>query len=197
MEALLRTGKVKAIGVSNFDIPKLTNLLANSSVVPAANQIEKHPYLQQPDLTEFCRERGILLQGYSPLGNNTTGEPRVLDDKKACEIAAKLELEVGQVLISWGIQKGHVVMPKSVRESRIRSNFKDVVLPEWAMEGLDALERHKRFNFPARWGVDIFGERGIDDVRRAAKNAGEENKTKFVVWEKSWELKDERQLLDG
>jgi diketogulonate reductase-like aldo/keto reductase len=181
MEALLTTNKVKAIGVSNFNIRRLADLLAKTTIIPAVNQIEKHPYLQQNELAAFCQANGILLEGYSPLGNNQTGEPRTVDDIKVHEIAGKMELDPGQVLLSWGVQKGHVVLSKSVTESRIKSNFKDVVLPQWAMDELDALERNKRFNFPARWGSDVFDEMGVDAVRKAAEDAGEENKMKFVV----------------
>jgi len=84
-------------------------------------------------------------------------------------------------MVAWGVQTGHVVLPKSVTESRIKSNFKDETLPEWAMNELNALERHKRFNFPARWGFDIFDEAGTAETRKIAEEAGEENKTKFVV----------------
>jgi diketogulonate reductase-like aldo/keto reductase len=181
MEALLKTKKVKAIGVSNFNIRHLTELLSNCIVVPATNQIEKHPYLQQVELAEFCKSKNILLQAYSPLGNNQTGEPRTVDDVKVHEVAKKLGLDPGQVLVSWGVQTGHVVLPKSVTESRIKSNFEDVALPEWAMSEVNALERHKRFNFPAHWGFDIFDEAGTETVRKIAEEAGEENKTKFVV----------------
>ena len=181
MEQLLSTGKVKAIGVSNFNIRHLTELLAKSTVVPAVNQIEKHPYLQQPELAEFCKSKNILIEAYSPLGNNQTGEPRTVDDAKVHEVAKKLGLDAGQVLVSWGVQTGHVVLPKSVTESRIKSNFNDETLPEWAIKELDALERHKRFNFPARWGFDIFDEAGVETVTKIAKEAGEENKTKFVI----------------
>ncbi|OBT65009.1 hypothetical protein VE03_05662 [Pseudogymnoascus sp. 23342-1-I1] len=86
MEALLETKKVRAIGVSNFNIPHLETLLKDCRVVPAVNQIEKHPYLQQIELAAFCKSKGILLEAYSPLGNNQTGEPRTVDDSKVHEI---------------------------------------------------------------------------------------------------------------
>lgn len=181
MENLLQTGKVRAIGVSNFNIRRLESLLSSASVTPAVNQIEIHPYLQQPDLHKFCNENGILLEAYSPLGNNQTGEPRTVDDAKVHEVAKKLGKDPGQVLVSWGVQRGHVVLPKSVTASRIASNFQDFVIPKEQMEELNALERHKRFNFPARWGYDIFEEAGDEAVRKAAKDAGEENKIKFTV----------------
>ncbi|KAH8657194.1 NADP-dependent oxidoreductase domain-containing protein [Tricladium varicosporioides] len=181
MEKLLETGKAKAIGVSNFNIRHLTELLAKCTIPPAVNQIEKHPYLQQKDLAEFCKSKNILLEAYSPLGNNQTGEPRTVDDSKVHEVAKKLGQDPGQVLVSWGVQTGHVVLPKSVTESRIKSNFNDEILPEWAMRELNSLERHKRFNFPARWGFDIFDEGGVETVKKIAQEAGEENKTKFIV----------------
>ena len=181
MEDLLKTGKVRAIGVSNFNIRRLQSLLSSAAIVPAVNQIEIHPYLQQLDLYSFCKEKGILLEAYSPLGNNQTGEPRTVDDAKVHQVAKKLGKDPGQILVSWGVQRGHVVLPKSVTESRIASNFQDFLIPEEQLHELNALERHKRFNFPARWGCDIFDEAGEDVVRKAAKDAGEENKTKFTV----------------
>ncbi|RDW62391.1 alcohol dehydrogenase-4 [Coleophoma cylindrospora] len=181
MEALVKTGKVKAVGVSNFNVRRLEALLANCSVVPAVNQIEAHPYLQQPELFDFCKSKGIQVAAYSPLGNNQTGEPRTVDDPKVHEVAKKLGRDPGQVLASWGVQRGTIVLPKSVTPSRIASNFQDFVIPDEQYKELNALERHKRFNFPARWGFDIFDEAGEEVVKKAAKDAGEENKTKFVV----------------
>jgi len=181
MQALLETGKTRAIGVSNFNIRRLKDLLANSEVVPAVNQVEAHPYLQQPDLVQFCKEKGILIQAYSPLGNNTTGEPKTVDDKEVHGVARSLNMDPGQVLVSWGVQRGTVVLPKSVTEKRIQGNFQDAVLPDDAMEKLNALERHKRFNFPSRWGYDIFDEAGEEQVVRIAKDTGPENLQKFTV----------------
>ena len=181
MESLIETGKAKAIGVSNFNIPRLETLLSSCKVTPAANQVEAHPYLQQPALLEFCKKNGILLEAYSPLGNNQTGEPRTVDDAKVHEVGKKLCKDPGQVLVSWGVQRGHVVLPKSVTDSRIASNFQDFEIPEAEFAELNALERHKRFNFPARWGYDIFQELGEEAVKKIAREAGEENKTKFTV----------------
>lgn len=181
MEKLLQTGKVKAIGVSNFTIEKLQDLLGKTSVVPAANQIEAHPYLQQPELLKFCQQRGILVEAYSPLGNNQTGEPRTVDDARVHEVGKELGMDPGVVLGSWGVQRGTVVLPKSVTPHRIASNLKVKKLPPGAFAKLNELERHKRFNFPARWGYDIFGEKGDEAVKKIAQEAGEGNKTKFVV----------------
>jgi len=181
MEALLSTGKVKAIGVSNFNIRRLEDLLSKTDVIPACNQVEAHPYLTQPELLEFCQNKGILLEAYSPLGNNQTGESRTVDDTLVHEVAKDLEMDPGVVLASWGVQRGTVVLPKSVTPSRIASNLQVQRLPDQAFAMLNSLERHKRFNFPARWGYDIFDEAGDAAVKKAAKDAGEENKTKFSI----------------
>lgn len=181
MVKLLDTGKVKAVGVSNFNIRRLEDLLKKTSVVPAVNQIEAHPYLQQHELTQWCKDKNILVQAYSPLGNNQTGEPRTVDDPKVHEVAKSLDQDPGVVLGSWGVQRGTVVLPKSVTPSRIASNLKVKELPQSAFDELNALERHKRFNFPTRWGVDIFDEAGEEAVKKAAKETAAENKTKFTV----------------
>jgi len=181
MEKLLETGKTKAIGVSNFNVRRLKELLATCKVKPAVNQIEIHPYLQQSDLMAFCKSQDILLEAYSPLGNNQTGEPKTVDDAEVHAVGKSLDMDPGQVLVSWGVQRGWVVLPKSVTEKRIKGNFQDQVLPEEAMKKLDALERHKRFNFPARWGIDIFDEKDEAELKKIAAESGEENKTKFNV----------------
>lgn len=179
MEKLLQTSKVRAIGVSNFTVHRLDDLLSKTSVVPAVNQIEAHPYLQQPKLLEHCRSKGILVEAYSPLGNNQTGEPRTVDDPLVAELGKQLGLDIGQVCYSWGVQRGTVVLPKSVTESRIKSNLKVSELPADAFAQLNGLERNKRFNWQTRWGFDIFEELGEEEVKRAARETGPENLQKW------------------
>ena len=181
MEKLLATGKVKAIGVSNFNIRHLDRLISQVDVVPAVNQVEAHPYLTQPDLLQYSRSKNILLQAYSPLGNNQTGEPRTVDDPLVHEVAGRLGMDPGVVLGSWGVQRGTVVLPKSVTPSRIASNLLVKELPEDAFAQLNSLEQHKRFNFPGRWGYDIFDEVGEEAVKQIAKESAETNKIKFTV----------------
>ncbi|KAK9234613.1 NADP-dependent oxidoreductase domain-containing protein [Lipomyces kononenkoae] len=176
LEKLLATGKVKSIGVSNFNIRRLQEVLDSCTVVPAVNQIEAHPYLQQSELAEFCKQHGIIVEAYSPLGNNQTGEPRTVDDPAVHEIAGRLGVNPGQGLVSWGVQRGQVVLPKSVTKARIELNFHDLVLPEKELRELNYLERHKRFNFPAHWGFDIFEEGGEEYVKKAAKEWAIKNK---------------------
>ena len=117
MQTLLEKGKCRAIGVSNYMIRHLEELLDNSEAIPAVNQVEFSPYLYQKDLLEFCRSHDIQLESYSPL---TKGHK--LNDPKLVAIAAKYSKSPAQILIRWVLQKVVVVIPKSSRKERILEN---------------------------------------------------------------------------
>ncbi len=118
LEALRKKGKTRSIGVSNFTIAHLSELLAESETVPAVNQVEFHPYLYQQDLFAFCRAKGIVVEAYSPL---THGER--LKDPKLVAIAKRYETKsTAQILIRWALQHGLVVIPKSSNRRRILEN---------------------------------------------------------------------------
>lgn len=117
LEKLRRDGKCRAIGVSNYMIWHLEELMNNSSTVPEVNQVEFSPYLFQKDLLDFCKTHHIQLEAYSPL---TKGHK--LDDPKLLAIATKYSKSPAQILIRWGLQKGMVEIPKSVRKQRILEN---------------------------------------------------------------------------
>ncbi|KAL0545129.1 hypothetical protein IC582_020273 [Cucumis melo] len=136
MEALFDSGKARAIGVSNFTIKKLGDLLEVARVPPSVNQVECHPLWQQDKLREYCKSKGIHLSGYSPLGSFGTASlfkgNDVLQNPILKEIADKLGKTPAQVALRWGLQKGHSVLPKSTSESRIKENFNifDWSIPE-------------------------------------------------------------------
>src|SRR3989344_1973290 len=111
------SGKCRAVGVSNFSITHLKELLAHSELMPAVNQVEFHPYLYQKDLLEYCRSQNIQLEAYSPL---TKGQR--LEDPKLLEIAQKYSKSPAQILIRWSLQHGLVVIPKSSNPERIKKN---------------------------------------------------------------------------
>ncbi|PYI12333.1 Aldo/keto reductase [Aspergillus sclerotiicarbonarius CBS 121057] len=168
MERLVEQGKIRSIGVSNFTREKVEELFKTAKIRPAVNQIEAHPYLQQRDLLQWSQDNDIVITAYSPLGNNIYNIARAVDDGLVIETARKLGKSPAQVLISWAVQRGTAVLPKSVTAERVRSNFEDFVLPVDAFEAIQSLERHQRMNFPARLGVDIFGEVGEARAKQSA-----------------------------
>ncbi|XP_011094911.1 aldo-keto reductase family 4 member C9 [Sesamum indicum] len=125
MEALYDSGKARAIGVSNFSVKKLGDLLAIARIPPAANQVECHPTWNQTKLRGFCKSKGVHLSAYSPLGSpgTTTMKGEVLKHPVLVATAEKLCKTPAQVALRWGLQMGHSVLPKSVQESRIKENF--------------------------------------------------------------------------
>ncbi len=136
MERLLREGKVGSVGVSNYMVPHLEELLASSDVVPAVNQIELSPFLYPKDVIDFCVKHGIAVEAYSPL---TKGHR--LGDRRLKAVAQKYGKSVPQVLIRWGLQQGIIEIPKSAKPDHIRENaavFDFEIRPE-DVRALDSL----------------------------------------------------------
>jgi 2,5-diketo-D-gluconate reductase A len=141
LEEIYRSGRARAIGVSNFTPHHLRRLLAASEVVPAVNQIEVHPYLVQDDVRAFGAEHGIVTEAWAPIARG-----RVLDDPVITAIAERLSRTPAQVTLRWAIQRGDVVFPKSVTRSRIEENFElfDFELSADEMAEITALDRNER-----------------------------------------------------
>ena len=141
MEEIYRSGRARAIGVSNFAPHHLRRLLAAAEVVPAVNQIEVHPYLVQDDVRAFGAEHGIVTEAWAPIARG-----RVLDDPVITTIAKRLERTPAQVTLRWAIQRGDVVFPKSVSRGRIEENFDlfDFELADDEMAEITALDRQER-----------------------------------------------------
>eukprot|EP00842_Homolaphlyctis_polyrhiza_P000999 jgi/Hompol1/18/HPOL_002707-RA len=160
MEKLYDEGKAKAIGVSNFNIRKLKELLAVARIKPAVNQVELHPYLPQNELVEFCKKEGILVTAYSPLGS-TPGPDSVLNDPVVLDVAQRNGKTPAQVLVSWAIQRGTQVIPKTVTPERIVENFQDFVLSDADFQALSDIHKRKtvRYIDPLTfWKYDMFEE---------------------------------------
>lgn len=117
LERLLSDGRVRAIGTSNFQIHHLEALMAETDVVPALNQVELHPWLQQRELRAFHAEHGIVTGAWSPLARG-----RLLDDPELSVLAAAHGVSVAQLVIRWHLQEGNVVIPKASSPERIREN---------------------------------------------------------------------------
>lgn len=128
MENVQKSGLTKHIGVSNFNIPKLQGLFENSTISPEVNQIELHPYLQQKELVTFCKENGVLLTAYSPLGGRhlIRTEGSLIHEPVIIKIAAKHGCLPTQVVLAWGLQRGEAVIPKSVHRERIHENYDSI-----------------------------------------------------------------------
>lgn len=175
--------QVKAIGVSNFTVEHLKAIIEETGVVPVsslqeisnitlmltvvqvANQVEAHPLLPQDDLVEFCKEHNIHITAYSPLGNNLVGKPQLTEHAVVKEVADKLNATPAQILVAWGAHRGYSVIPKSVQEHRIISNFKQVELSQEDYEKITSIgvNNRTRFNIPRatntpRWDINLFNE---------------------------------------
>jgi len=143
MAKLLDTGKCKAIGVSNFSIKNFEILLPKTDIVPAVNQIQTHPCLPEFDLVEYCEKKGIHITAYSPLGQPTDTRPApFFTDDTFAQIAKKYGVTVGQVLLSWCVQRGISTVPKSEKEERIKQNIALVKLDSVDVKFLN--EFHKK-----------------------------------------------------
>lgn len=136
MEDLFRSGRCRAIGVSNYGIHQMEELLQACTVRPAVNQMELHPFCTRPALVSYCLSHGIQMQAYSPL---TKGNR--LRDPTLMEMAARYQKSTAQLLIRWSLQKGYIVLPKSVTPSRIASNTQvyDFSISDIDMAKLDSL----------------------------------------------------------
>jgi diketogulonate reductase-like aldo/keto reductase len=144
LEKLLADGKVRAIGVSNFMPEHLERLLADTSVVPAVNQIEVHPYFQQTALQRVHDEHGILTQAWSPIGGITSyrgseTQRSTFEDPTLLDIARQHGKSAAQVMLRWHLQEGRSVIPKSTKPERIAENF-DVFDFELTTEQLTAID---------------------------------------------------------
>lgn len=141
MTTLLEEGKCRTIGVSNYTIRHLKQLLNESDVIPAINQVEFNPWLYQEELLDFCRLNDIQLEAYTPL---TRG--RRLDEKSVLNIAEKYQKSSAQVLIRWAFQHDIVVIPKSANKDRIigNANVFDFKISDEDMKTLDSLNENYR-----------------------------------------------------
>ncbi len=143
LEKIRESGRAKSIGVSNFTVPYLMRLLAETDVVPAVNQIELHPAHQQPETTSLCAAKGIAVEAWGPLGQ---GKYPLFDLPEITRAAEAHGKTPAQVVIRWHVQKGNIVFPKSNRRERMAENFNvfDFELTDAEQSAITALEREGR-----------------------------------------------------
>ncbi|KAK9430121.1 NADP-dependent oxidoreductase domain-containing protein [Lipomyces doorenjongii] len=167
LEKLEKTGKTKAIGVSNFSKGEVENLLDNGTVPPAVHQMEVHPFLTQSAFTQWNKEKGIHVMQFSPLGNQNSfyrdiywsngraNRGRLIDEPVLAEIGKKYNKTSVHIVLAWGINHGRSVIPKSTIPWQIEQNLaSDFKLDTEDMQKVDALNQNMRFNVPSeayRW----------------------------------------------
>nr|WP_259545074.1 aldo/keto reductase [Heyndrickxia oleronia] len=141
LETLYKAGKIKAIGVSNFQTHHLEELMKDAEIKPMVNQVEYHPRLTQKEVQTFCQEHGIQLEAWSPLMQGL-----LLNNEVLTEIATKYNKSVAQVILRWDLQSGVVTIPKSTKEHRIieNANVFDFELTKEDMERIDDLNQNHR-----------------------------------------------------
>ncbi len=160
MEQAVEKGLTRHIGVSNFGIKRLKELLGSAVNAPEMNQVESHPYLQQNELLEFCRSNGIHVTAYSPLGSpdrpealKAANEPSLLGNPVINELAEQKGCSAGQLLINWALHRGISVIPKSVNAKRIAENLdaESIDLSPSEMDQINSLEKGFRYVTGAFW----------------------------------------------
>ena len=141
MEEIYASGRAKTIGVSNYTITHLEELLAECKVKPAVNQVELHVFLQQPDLVDYCKQKGIVVEAYSPLAHAHN-----INDPVLADIAQKHGKTPAQIMIRWCVQIGTVPLPKSANKERIAQNIDvfDFELDQDDMKQIAGLESDMR-----------------------------------------------------
>jgi methylglyoxal/glyoxal reductase len=141
LEKLYKDGRVRAIGVSNFKVHHLEEIIANCEIIPMVNQVEYHPRFNQRELHEFCKKHGIQLEAWSPLMQGG-----LLEEPTLVEIAKKHNKSTAQIIIRWDIQTGVVTIPKSVKPHRIAENADvfDFELSQEDMDKINALNQDQR-----------------------------------------------------
>ncbi|PNF24350.1 1,5-anhydro-D-fructose reductase [Cryptotermes secundus] len=150
MEECVKLGLARSVGISNFNTEQINRVLEVATIKPAVNQVECHPYLNQSKLIAFCKERGIVITAYCPLGSpNSIAKadfPAPLKDPTLQELASKYKKSVAQIILRYLIQHGTVPIPKSSNKNRLKENFDifDFELSSADVAAIDALDRNAR-----------------------------------------------------
>jgi alcohol dehydrogenase (NADP+) len=135
METVAKKGLTKHIGVSNFNIKNLKVISEGATIIPEANQLELHPYLQQNELLDYCKKNEIVVTGYSPLGSSDRparlikeSDPTILENEVIKKIAAEKNCSPAQILLSWAVTRGTSAIPKSVNPKRLKENLESAAI---------------------------------------------------------------------
>ena len=154
MESLVDDGRCKAIGLSDLGLDSLVPVYEAARIKPAVVQVEAHPYLPETELLAFCREKGIVLLAFAPLGHGM--RPGLLEDPVVSAVAARVGKTPAQVLLAWAVQRGTAVLTTTKTAARAHENFAISALPEEAFSAIDRIETRQRLNAVVKTGVPGF-----------------------------------------
>ncbi len=158
MEALVDGGKCKAIGLSDVALENFVPLYEAARIKPAVVQVESHPYLPQTELLEFCKEKGIVLLAFAPLGHGI--RPGPLEDPAVLAIARQTSQTPAQVQLAWAIQRGTAVLTTAKTLDRARENYNISEIPEASVDEINRIQTRSRLNSVVQTGVPGFIARG-------------------------------------
>jgi len=158
MESLVDHGKCQAIGLSDITLEGLLPIYESARIKPAVVQVESHPYLPETELLEFCKEKGIVLLAFAPLGHGA--RPGPLEDPVVTAIAARIGKTPAQVLLAWAVQRGTALLTTPKSAARARENFNISPLPADALDEINSIQTRQRLNQVVTTGVPGFIPRG-------------------------------------
>ena len=154
MESLVDDGRCRAIGLSDITLDGLLPIYESARIKPAVVQVESHPYLPETELLEFCREKGIVLLAFAPLGHGM--RPGPLEDPVITEIAEQVGKTPAQVLLAWAVQRGTALLTTPRTADRARENFNISAIPEDALEEINRIQTRQRLNDVVNTGSPGF-----------------------------------------
>jgi alcohol dehydrogenase (NADP+) len=158
MESLVDHGRCRAIGVSDITLDGLLPIYEAARIKPAAVQVESHPHLPETELLEFCKEKGIVLLAFAPLGHGM--KPGLLEDPVISAVAARVGKTPAQVLLAWAVQRGTALLTTPKSAARAKENFDISALPEDAFNEINRIQTRQRLNPVVKTGIPGFIAQG-------------------------------------
>jgi alcohol dehydrogenase (NADP+) len=158
MESLVDHGRCRAIGLSDISLDGLVPIYEAARIKPAVIQVESHPYLPETELLEFCKEKGIVLLAFAPLGHGM--RPGLIEDPVILAIAARLGRTPAQVLLAWAVQRGTALLTTPKSAARAKESFNISALPEDAMNEINRIQTRQRLNDVVKTGSPGFIPQG-------------------------------------